>query len=216
MTKLYFIEISEVIDIDEFNRLLLSVSKEKQERIMRFHFDIDKKLSLYSEVFVRTIICEMFNINNKEITFEKNEYGKPYLKGYPDFQFNLSHTRNAIAIAVSDKLVGVDIEKVKVADLKIAKRFFTKSEMDYIMQAMNDIDKRFYEVWTKKESYIKYDSKGLLMPLYSFDIFDNYISKFIKSFEKGVYIISVCSQCKNIELIQLPESDIKNMAVELL
>lgn len=117
LNKLYFVEISDIINADKFERLLSFVSEENREKVKRFYFDIDRKLSLYAELIVRFAACKTLRIKNNEIKFEKGEHGKPYLKDYPNFHFNLSHTRNVITVAISDKPVGVDIEKVKAVDL---------------------------------------------------------------------------------------------------
>lgn len=218
MNKLYFIEISEMICSNIFMKLLSFVSMEKQEQISRFHYDVDKKLSLYAEILVRTVICESLSIQNNEIVFEKNEYGKPYLTAYPNFHFNLSHTRNAIAIAISNKPIGVDIERIKTADLRVAKRFFTEQEVDYITKLGINVDKHFCEVWTRKEAYIKYIGKGLSVPLNSFDVFIGNTFRHILTIEKNGYIISACSEYDNLEfnIIELPESDIEKRAMKIL
>lgn len=218
MKKLYFVEISEIIYSERFNKLLSLVSKEKREQIEQFHFDIDKKLSLYSEILTRIIICKTLNIYNNEIIFQKNQYGKPYLSGHTDFHFNVSHTRDAVVIAISNQLVGVDIEKIRTNNMKIAKRFFTESEVAYITKTEVDTDKRFYEVWTKKEAYIKYLGKGLSIPISSFEVLDDIISKQELTLQINDYIISVCNEraTKKIDIIELLEDDIENKVMNFL
>lgn len=63
--------------------------------------------------------------------------------------------------------------------MKIAKRFFCDNEIKYITKAESEIDYRFFETWTKKESYVKYTGNGLSTPFKSFnvtapDISDNF------------------------------------------
>lgn len=48
MDKLYYLQVDEFIDQDAFNKLLSFSAKEKQESVNGFHFNIDKKLSLFS------------------------------------------------------------------------------------------------------------------------------------------------------------------------
>ena len=214
--NLLYIKISDTINVSCFNRLLSCVSKKKQEQVQRFHHDIDKKLSLYSEIAVRAIICQTLNVSNHEIVFVQTQYGKPYLEGYPDCHFNLSHTRNAIAVIISDKPAGVDIEKIAAADLQIAKRFFTENEAAYIETTDIGKDKRFYEVWTKKEAYIKYKGKGLSMALNSFDVLCDTISKQIQTFQINDYIISACGEYSEFQIIEISEMDVERMAADLV
>jgi len=191
--KLIFHEIANYELNEKFFHLLSLVSKDRQQKISNFKLDIDKKLSLYAEIIVRKYISQKIHLENFEIEFEENKYGKPYLKGYPDFFFNISHTHNAIVVALSNELVGVDVEKIKTADLAIAKRFFSDKEIKYIHSAQFDQDKRFYEIWTRKEAYIKHVGKGLSIPLKSFDVQDELLKKRIKTFYQDEYVISVCS-----------------------
>lgn len=218
VNRLYYIEINDTICKKTFDKLASFITAEKLDRIRQFRFDADKKLSLYSEVLIRAIICSILNIRNSEIVFEKNEYGKPFLKDHPDFHYNLSHTRNAIAAAVSDRPVGVDIEKIKKADLRLAKRFFSPGENDYITKDGADTDKHFTEVWTRKEAYVKYTGKGLSLPLNSFDVFGDELQQKITTIEKDGYIISVCTGSENqkFDIIGLPESYFENGIFEIL
>lgn len=206
MNKLYFLPIDETMDQETFNILLSFISKEKQDQVNRFQFDIDKKLSLYTELLVRIIACQTLGIKNEEIIFEKGEYGKPYIRDYTNFHYNVSHTRNAIVVVVSDKSIGVDIEKIKTADMQIANRFFTTSEQEYIKEFSSKEDKRFYEVWTKKEAYIKFIGKGLSMPLNSFDVLDSIIYNKMQTFEIGNYIISSYGNNTKFDKIEIPEN----------
>lgn len=212
MNELYLAEISEEIDTDIFNNIMLYVSKEKQKQIQQLHLDIDKKLCLYSDILARLIICKTLNISNDMITFKKTKYGKPYLYGYNNFNFNISHTRNTIAIAISERPVGVDIEKIRSTEIKIAKRFFTANEFDYISEKNMDAVQRFFLIWTKKEAYMKYVGKGLFMQINSFDVCDNDNLEHIWTIEKNGYIISVCSEYPKdtFDLIELSEKRIQN------
>lgn len=155
MTTLFFLKIDQAINSVLFNKFMSLVTLEKQQHVKAFKFDIDKKLSLYSELILRHAICEKWNIKNSEMIFYKNTYDKPFLKNYPQIQFNISHTINALGVAISNKPIGIDIEKVKKEDyeLKIANKFFTNNEYRFIEKSKNNTYRRFYEIWTKKESY---------------------------------------------------------------
>jgi 4'-phosphopantetheinyl transferase len=186
-----FTELSDNVIDKLFYKLLIYVSKENRQRFLKYKYDIDKKLGLYAEFFVRHQICKELNISNHEIVFSKNEYGKPYLTDYPGFQFNIAHTHNAMVIAFSKNEIGIDIEKIKVPEFKIAKRFFTCSENNYILSHKNP-EYAFYEIWTKKEAYIKCLGTGLTTPLKSFDVLDQKHSPLIQSFKIKEYLISIC------------------------
>lgn len=214
---IYFSEISEIESIDT-DRFIQLVSVEKQKKLKQYHFAIDRKLSLYAELLVRQQAICLLGLNNKEIEFDKNKFGKPFLSGYPSFCFNISHTRNAIAVAFSNEEVGVDIERVKSPLLQISKRFFTQHEHEYIIFHKNP-ELAFYEIWTKKEAYIKYTGMGLSIPLNSFNVLDNEKSKSMYINEMSDYIISVYCEMDLIEkptFTALTDHELHNSFVKMI
>lgn len=216
--KLNYLKIDENIDEDKFTHLLSLTSIEKQHKINQFRFDVDKKLSLFSDILVQYIACQNLNVTINDLHFANNEYGKPFLMSYPYFHYNISHTRNAIVVGVFNKPIGVDIEKIKQSDLKIAKRFFTDNEINYTLSDTKRYDKLFYEIWTKKEAYIKWLGKGLSIPLQSFDVLSDELIDKISTFQIDDYIISVCSEKKFSQdcVIELSEQDLYKLALQLL
>ena len=145
---------------------------EKKYKIKKFINRKDKIRTLIGEILIRTIVVEKLDIRNKNIRFEKNQFGKPYLKDYLKFNFNISHSGDFVLCAIDKKPIEIDIEEVKYIEYEeIAKSFFTISEFDYIVK--NDWDtslNKFYKIWTLKESYIKCCGQGLTIPLKSFSI----------------------------------------------
>ena len=187
---IYFVELDEKIKFLKYEPLLGLLSAEKRDRILKFHFDIDKKLGVVSDLLVRYLACVYLDVDNSELRFATNEYGKPFLEGKKDFHYNVSHTRNAVVVAVSNNSIGVDVEKIREYDSGIVKRFFCHKEQNYIKTSAETAKRNFFEIWTKKESYIKWKGKGLLIPLNSFDVLDDRLPCFFETFERGSYIIS--------------------------
>lgn len=169
--KIYAVKILDISE-EKLYELCLLIDSEKKCKIEKFINKKDKIRSLIGEILIRTIIVEKFKIDNKYINFEKNQYGKPYLKDHPQFNFNISHSEEYVVCAVNNKPIGIDVEVIKHIEYKeIAKSFFTKREFDYIVnQDLNLQLNRFYEIWTLKESYIKCCGQGLSIPLKSFSI----------------------------------------------
>lgn len=56
--------------------------------------------------------------------------------------------------------------------MKVANRFFTKDEIDYISDGLecSDVDMRFYKIWTMKEAFMKLTGRGLGQRLDSFSV----------------------------------------------
>ena len=171
MLGIYAVKQSHLLNDKDFNFLLTYVSDDKKERINRYMIRSAAQQSLISDVLVRSIIHEQLGLSNEEIRFGRNNYGKPYLIGRDDFYFNVSHSDEWVVCAVSDSVVGVDVEKIKPTDYNISKRFFSEDENKYLVckKGQQKLDS-FYDLWTLKESYIKAIGKGLHMSLRDFSI----------------------------------------------
>jgi 4'-phosphopantetheinyl transferase len=120
-----------------------------------------KKQSEYCKSFVSDIVAKELGMNPKGVMFLTDENGKPSIAGDTGLFFNYSHTKSAVAIAISDKPIGVDIEIIKSANMNIALKMFTHNEIQYINEIPDKADMRFYEIWTKKEAYAKYLGTGI-------------------------------------------------------
>lgn len=157
--------------------------------------DSQKPLIAYSDLLVRYIASSTLNISPNNIVFDKSKLGKPFVKGFPNFRFSISHSGNLLVVFISDSAVGIDTEKISNPNLQIATRFFTKNESDYIISEPSLSAKRFYEIWTCKEAYIKYLGKGLSCSLSSFDVLKEIRDNFY-IFELNGYMISAFSDNK--------------------
>lgn len=230
--KIYCIKISD-ISHDELERLSLSISKEKKSKIDKFINKKDKIRTLIGEFLIRTMINKELGIRSRYIEFEKNRYGKPYLKKYPKFNFNISHSGDFVLCATDNRPIGVDIEEIKYIEYEeIIKNFFTERECEYIFE--NDLDtqlSKFYEIWTLKESYIKCSGQGLAIPLNSFSIYidksknikmindEKYNKYMFKRFDiESNYKIAICSLNKEISsnIIKINQNELLNKYFNLL
>jgi len=224
--KIYVTKTSD-INNERLDDLGLFISLEKKSKIKRFSNKKDKIRALIGELLIRTVIAEKLGIKNKNIIFNKNQYGKPYLKDYENFNFNISHSGDFVVCAIDDKPIGIDIEQVKHMEYEdIAKIFFLASEFEYIAKAdLCSRIKKFYEIWTLKESYIKCCGQGLSMPLKSFSInMDRYENikvvtntKFNEFSLNLIYIdsdykMAVCTTNETIskEIIMIEQNDLIN------
>jgi len=169
MNNIYMINIREVVPNRLLKELEQIVSQGKRERIKKFKFHEDYLRSLYGEICIRKVVSDTVGINPAEIIISRNGYGKPYIENVPDLHFNISHSGKWVACIISNNECGIDIEYIKDIDLKIAERFFHEDEYIFLMgKRGKERINCFFELWTLKESYVKYNGKGLQIPLNSF------------------------------------------------
>ena len=84
---------------------------------------------------------------------------------------SISHCEHMVAVCISDKPVGIDIEKInrdRAVD-KIANRFYHGKELSYFKE--NHTPDAFFEIWTKKEAYSKIGGEGVGEIYKGFDVF---------------------------------------------
>ncbi len=201
--KSYLFDITSLND-ESFNRLLLSVKQYRRDKIDKLALKNSKYLSLAVELLIRKA-CEDFGIDYLKEEIAIGEYGKPSFKNSKYF-FNTSHSGKYALCVISDVEVGCDIEEVKEYKPRVAERFFTEKENQYL-ELSNDKKDLFYRFWTLKESYVKCIGKGLGISLNSFEM-DNkdgnvvvngkYEYIFIEQDHDG-YKISICLKTKEKE-----------------
>lgn len=182
---IWLVENDQLIDQSMLNDYLGLLNPDELKRLDRFVFPKHKKQFLISRALVRTVLGQYLEQSPESIVFARNAYGKPRIASFErslPISFNLSHTNglSVLAVSLNDEL-GVDTEYLtrKVDILNLAKRYF--SEQEYAGLAaldVKDFDKRFLELWTLKEAYIKACGMGLAIPLkdFSFSFNDEKIS----------------------------------------
>jgi 4'-phosphopantetheinyl transferase len=97
-------------------------------------------------------------LGRKTLGLQYGPQGKPYLPEGP--QFNLSHSRDVVGVAVSDRPVGLDLELVRPFLEKLPGRIFSPVELKWFRER-GETKLDFFTLWTLKESYYKFLGTGL-------------------------------------------------------
>jgi 4'-phosphopantetheinyl transferase len=163
------------LDGSVLDGLRMSLSDEELERAARFRFDEHRNRFIAARGVLRDILSKYLHQQARAIEFSYNAFGKPALKLQGQgIQFNLSHSGALALFALSANMqLGVDVEQMRPgpADLAIAERFFSQSEVAALRALPTDIQSEaFFNCWTRKEAYVKALGGGLQIPLDSFDV----------------------------------------------
>ncbi len=153
----------------KFNKTLeYSLSKDEKERAEKRLSPKLKEQFVKQKAVTRTLLSSYLNIPAKDIHFSYSTTKKPLLTS--PFSFNISHSGEWLLIGITHNAdIGVDIEcHKKVDSLAISKRFFSPAEQLYLLGNEEENTKRFFEIWTAKEAYIKALSTGIFHFLPSF------------------------------------------------
>jgi 4'-phosphopantetheinyl transferase len=156
----HFATIAELRDrATDFMQLLDPV---EQERHARFRFEVDQERFLLAHGLLRHLLGRYLDTDPAQLRFGRGAHGKPFLQGHP-LHFNLSDTKDAIAIAVGTRPLGIDLETTArtVDHVAVGQHYFTADEQNDIAQA-TDGKRRFLELWTRKEAVLKASGVGIM------------------------------------------------------
>lgn len=153
--KLYYLNVCEVPSF-RFKEWFDEARPEKQKEILQIKIDSKRKTKIAADRLCKTAVSEFCNISPDKIIIKKNEFGKPFADRLP-VHFNISHSGDFVVCAVSEKEIGIDIEKIRPIRPDVAKKFATEEELGYIGTNLE----RFFDIWTLKEAYFKCIGTGL-------------------------------------------------------
>ena len=166
MIHVFYTNISRLTEAD-YRLLYRRASPERRHRADRYLRKEDSLRCVTADALLRCALgTHVFQV-------DIGESGKPGIRGRADFHYNLSHSGPWVVLAFGDSPVGVDVEAYR-EDLNIrsfANRFFTPEEARYCLNTTGNPYHLFFQIWTGKESYLKYLGTGLKKALSSFSVF---------------------------------------------
>ncbi len=145
-----------------------ALSPSRKAHIDRLKQQADKIRSLTGELLVQSLLQEYYPLVSGVL--HRHPGGQPYLAGCNLF-VSISHCDQMVACAVSQKPVGIDIEKIRPVNLKLCRHICVEDELEYLLKGNRDlihhncdnpeILHRFFEIWTGKEAYFKKCGTGI-------------------------------------------------------
>lgn len=123
---------------------------------------------------MRRILGGLLGLPAAGLEFALGDRGKPLLPGHPHLQFNLSHSGSLMALAVTGAgPVGVDVERIDTSHRldDLVDRYFAPAEGEaFLALPPERRPEAFFEIWTRKEAFIKVTGEGLSRGLGSFEV----------------------------------------------
>ncbi|GIO33335.1 MULTISPECIES: 4'-phosphopantetheinyl transferase family protein [Paenibacillus] len=171
IATIYTVNLKDWQDGAHIRRLLAYLPDEVRTRAATYRSERDADRRIVSDALKRVAACMENGLRLNEIELFRDGFGKPSLKGFPDYFFNVSHSMDWVVCAVSAKgMIGVDVERVGGAEAEAAELCFTPRELaEWKMQPPERRDAFFFELWTLKESYAKAVGQGLSIGLSSLE-----------------------------------------------
>ena len=140
----------------EYQEIYNSLSQSRKAHIDRMKIENDRLRSLAATKILNKLLCDF---SHNTAILETDPKGKPYLNG-SDLFFSISHSDTGVVCAVSEKAVGIDIEKIRPVNDKLIDYVCNEAEKQYVLSDKKEKGKagvyqRFFEVWTAKEAFFK-------------------------------------------------------------
>lgn len=157
------------IPANEYDRLYAALSPSRRARVDRLKQSDDRKRSLAGEWLLKKLLRDAYGIT--DVVLETAPNGRPLLADSALY-VSIAHSDGAVVCAVSDTPVGIDIERIRPIDLRLARRVCVAEEAAYLfghapteadMRDTEDVAllTRFFEIWTAKEAYFKRCGTGI-------------------------------------------------------
>lgn len=157
--KIYFINGIDAFDDNLIEKCLSFFPKWRKDKMLNYKFLKGKiQCALAYLLLVHALREEGEFVEMPEFSY--GEHGKPSLKNYPGWHFNLSHCKNAVCCVLSRKEVGVDIEEVGEYKEGLAAYVSNDGELGMLHNSDNQADD-FYRLWTRKEAVFKLLGSGI-------------------------------------------------------
>ncbi|MBR6948065.1 MAG: 4'-phosphopantetheinyl transferase superfamily protein [Muribaculaceae bacterium] len=132
---------------------MLAISDERRQYALRYRNERDQRLCVAAYRLLQQALLQEFGIDERPVLVYDSK-GKPLLAGHPGIHFSLSHCHAAVACAVSNRPVGIDIETPDHYSPEVARRVMNDDELREI-EASAQPQVAFTRLWTMKESFYK-------------------------------------------------------------
>jgi 4'-phosphopantetheinyl transferase len=152
------------------------LSPDEKARAERFMFPNDRRDYIAAHALLRRALSERHALDPRDWRFAAGSGGKPELEAAQGHatrvSFNLSHTDGFVACAIGRGAeIGIDVEAIdrRTDVMALADRYFSPAERaDLHARATGAAERRFIEIWTLKEAFVKATGAGVTRALDAF------------------------------------------------
>ena len=157
--KIYLVKNIDTFDKSFVEKCITFFPKWRKEKMLRYkHLKGQIQCGLGYVLLIHALREE--GIFKEMPEFSYNEHDKPFLKNYPGWYFNISHSKTAVCCVVSRKEMGIDIEEVGEYKESLAAYICNDKELESLHDSENKADD-FYKLWTRKEAVFKMIGSGI-------------------------------------------------------
>ena len=202
MIRAYILDRNDLAKIKYDEAILSEGRKAKIEKIK--HED-DKQLATCVELLLIHALKKLDNNISLPLEITEEESGNLLLntkvEGFEKIYFNMSHSKDFAACAISDKPIGIDIETIKTKDVEHMDKILHPEEMLLLSFVTNPLEKKkyFYECWVSKESYLKNLGCGLSVRPNEFKVEEEKLVTELPNLEQRYVHVFKAKEIKNAD-----------------
>lgn len=149
MVKLWTLRLERPLTAAESGALLRCLPSERRERLERVSRADRRREPLCAYALLALALEETCGWRELPAV-ETAERGKPFFPEYPEICFSLSHTDGAVLIGLSDRDIGVDLERIRPVGERLCRRITGGTD-----QAV------FFPLWVRREARAKRSGAGI-------------------------------------------------------
>jgi 4'-phosphopantetheinyl transferase len=140
------------------------ISAAERERAHSYRRPEDRCRFLAGRMLVRIALRHHAGMREQDAALMQfDSHGRPAISGAPDF--NISHSGSIVACAVARGCrIGIDVERIRPLDPAAFLDSFASDEWRQIRNASPE-SAPLLRFWTRKESVLKADGRGMGVPL---------------------------------------------------
>ena len=155
MTNVFYMDTALLPDPRE-GGLSSELPKARLEKAVRLFSSEKRKESAGAGLLLARILPRFFASAEEVFADERGKFLHPRLF------LSLAHGGGMAVLAVGDRPVGCDVEKLSRVRETVLRRF-SKEERAFVQEAAGELAREgaFYRIWTGKESYLKRTGEGL-------------------------------------------------------
>ncbi len=173
---------------EELEAQINRLPEQRREVCLGYRHSLGRRQALFSYLLLCQGLQQEYGICQMP-DFTYGEHGKPFLSAHPDIHFNISHCRHAVACALSNQPIGIDIESIRSAKQSVIDYAMNEQE-SLLIRESDDPDRAFTRLWTQKEALLKYTGQGINESMKDVLLCVSNIE--LETTETDDYILSVC------------------------
>ncbi|OYU54495.1 MAG: hypothetical protein CFE25_14395 [Chitinophagaceae bacterium BSSC1] len=154
--------------INRIRTCFLLLNDDEKKRANNYLHQKDSQRFIIARGMLKILASQYLGIPSVEVEITIGANKKPFIKSQSSLKldYNISHSGNWIVMAFGIGSIGIDVEQIQ-------KEFnfesllpvcFSSSEQSFIQNNSNSSE-LFYRLWTRKESFVKATSIGLVETL---------------------------------------------------